>query len=107
MQEKKYSITGQSERSSGAMVKTDFVPTDFVFIAAGNLGSVEHMHPALRSRIRGYGYEVYMNDTMDDNEENQEKLIQFIAQEVTKDKKIPHFTREAANLIIHENFEPV
>ncbi len=45
------------------------------------------MHPALRSRIRGYGYEVYMNDTMDDNDENRRKLVQFVAQEVAKDKK--------------------
>ncbi|MBS3112181.1 ATP-dependent protease LonB [Candidatus Woesearchaeota archaeon] len=102
MQEKKYSITGQSERSSGAMVKTDFVPTDFVFIAAGNLGSVEHMHPALRSRIRGYGYEVYMNDTMDDNEENRNKLAMFVAQEIVKDGKIPHFKKEAVDEIILE-----
>jgi len=102
LQEKKYPITGQSERSSGAMTRTEPVPTDFILVAAGNLETLDKVHPALRSRIRGYGYEVYMNDTMDDNEENQEKLIQFIAQEVTKDKKIPHFTREAANLIIHE-----
>ncbi|NMA44835.1 MAG: sigma 54-interacting transcriptional regulator, partial [Candidatus Diapherotrites archaeon] len=33
MQEKKYSITGQSENSSGAMTRTDPIPTDFVLIA--------------------------------------------------------------------------
>jgi Lon-like ATP-dependent protease len=60
------------------------------------------MHPALRSRIRGYGYEIYMNDTMLDSKENQEKLIQFVAQEVVKDKKIPHFNKEAAQEIIKE-----
>ncbi len=102
MQEKKYPITGQSERSSGAMVRSEPVPTDFILVAAGTLDSMKRMHPALRSRIRGYGYEVYMKDTMEDNQENRNKLIQFIAQEVVKDKKIPHFTREACLDIIQE-----
>lgn len=102
LQEKKYKITGQSERSSGAMVATESVPCDFVLAAAGNLETVEKMHPALRSRIRGYGYEVYMNETMDDNTENRNKIIQFVAQEVVKDKRIPHFTKEAVEEIIRE-----
>lgn len=100
MQEKKYPITGQSERSSGAMVRTQAVPCDFVLMAAGNLEVVRHMHPALRSRIRGYGYEIYMKNSMDDTQENLDKLVQFVSQEVLKDKKIPHFTREAVIKII-------
>ncbi|MBI4399564.1 ATP-dependent protease LonB [Candidatus Micrarchaeota archaeon] len=102
MQEKKFPITGQSEMSSGAIVRTEPVPCDFVLVAAGNVVDVQKMHPALRSRIRGYGYEVYMDDTMEDNEENRSKLVQFIAQEVTKDGKIPHFEKEAAEEIIEE-----
>ncbi len=102
MQEKKFSITGQSERSSGAMIKTDPVPCDFILIAAGNVEALREMHSALRSRIRGYGYEVYMNDVMDDTLENRNKLVQFVAQEVVKDGRIPHFTREAVIEIIKE-----
>jgi Lon-like ATP-dependent protease len=102
IQEKKFSITGQSERSAGAMVRTEPVPCDFILIAAGNLETVKNMHPALRSRIRGYGYEIYMKDTILDTEENRNKIAVFIAQEVTKDKKIPHFSREAVNDIIQE-----
>ncbi len=102
LQEKKYPITGQSERSAGAMVRTDPVPCDFILIAAGNLETVQHMHPALRSRIRGYGYEVYMNETIPDNKENQEKIARFIAQEVKKDGKIPHFNKESIEAIIEE-----
>ena len=64
MQEKKYSITGQSETSSGAMVRSQEVPCDFVLVASGNLQVLEGMHIALRSRIRGYGYEVFMKDSM-------------------------------------------
>ena len=102
MQEKKYPITGQSERSSGAMVRSEPVPTDFVLVAAGNLETIKHIHPALRSRIKGYGYEVYMNETMPDTPENRDKLVIFVAQEVAKDGKIPHFTKEAVDEIIEE-----
>ena len=70
IQEKKFQVTGQSERSFGAMVKTEPVPCDFILVSAGNLDALKGMHPALRSRIRGYGYEVYLNSNMDDNEEN-------------------------------------
>ncbi|MBI2673122.1 ATP-dependent protease LonB [Candidatus Woesearchaeota archaeon] len=102
MQEKKYPITGQSERSSGAMTRSEPVPTDFVIVAAGNLEILRHMHPALRSRITGFGYEVYMNTTMEDNQENRNKLAVFVAQEVLKDGKIPHFSKEAVEEIIQE-----
>ena len=102
MQEKKFSITGQSERSAGAMVRTEPVPCDFILIAAGNVETVKHMHPALRSRIRGYGYEVYMEETFLDTEENRNKLIVFTAQEIVKDGKIPHFSKEAVDEIIEE-----
>ncbi len=102
MQEKKYSITGQSESSSGAMVRSNEVPCDFVLVASGNLQVLKGMHIALRSRIRGYGYEVFMKDSMKDTMENRNKLIQFIAQEVKKDGRIPHFSSEAVEEIIHE-----
>ncbi len=102
MQEKKFSISGQSERSAGAMVQTEPVPCDFVLVAAGNLDAVQGIHPALRSRIRGYGYEVYVNDTMEDSDENRHKLVQFIAQEILKDKKIPHFDVGAVTEIVKE-----
>lgn len=102
MQEKKLPITGRSEMSSGAMVMTEPVPCDFILVAAGNIHDVEHMHPALRSRIRGYGYEIYLDNTMEDTIENRNKIVQFVAQEVKKDEKIPHFTREAVECIITE-----
>lgn len=103
IQEKKFQITGQSERSFGAMVKTEPVPCDFILVSAGNLDALRGMHPALRSRIRGYGYEIYLNSTMDDNEDNRTKLVRFVAQEVKKDEKIPHFDKEAVGEIIRED----
>jgi Lon-like ATP-dependent protease len=102
IQEKKFQITGQSERSFGAMVKTEPVPCDFILVSAGNLDALEGMHPALRSRIRGYGYEVYLNSVMDDTDENRKKLVRFVAQEVVKDGKIPHFDKDAVAEIIRE-----
>ncbi|WAC04952.1 MAG: ATP-dependent protease LonB [Methanoregula sp.] len=102
LQEGEFPITGQSERSSGAMVRTEPVPCRFIMIAAGNLDAVQGMHPALRSRIRGYGYEVYMSESMEDNDENRRKYIRFIAQEVKNDGKIPHFDKSAIDEIIRE-----
>ena len=102
LQEGVYQITGQSERSSGALVRTEPVPCSFVMIAAGNLDAVQGMHPALRSRIKGYGYEVYMRDTMEDTLENRNKLINFVAQEIVRDGKIPHFTHDAVAEIMRE-----
>jgi len=102
LQEGEFPITGQSERSSGAMVRTEPVPCKFVMVAAGNLDAIQGMHPALRSRIRGYGYEVYMADSMEDTSENREKYVRFIAQEVKNDGKIPHFDKTAIDEIIRE-----
>ena len=100
LQEGKYSITGQSERSAGALVHTQPVPCNFILVAAGNVETVKDMHPALRSRIKGYGYEVYINDVIKDTPENRFKLAIFVAQEVKKDKKIPAFDTTAINGII-------
>jgi Lon-like ATP-dependent protease len=102
IQEGEFGITGQSERSSGAMVQTEPVPCDFVMIAAGNLDAMENMHPALRSRIKGYGYEVYMDDTIEDTPEMRRKYARFIAQEVEKDGRLPHFTADAIEEVILE-----
>ncbi|MFH1054485.1 MAG: ATP-dependent protease LonB [Candidatus Altiarchaeota archaeon] len=102
IQEKQLPITGRSEMSSGAMVMTNPVPCDFILMASGNIQVVETMHPALRSRIRGYGYEVFMKETIEDTDENRKKMVQFVAQEVTKDGKIPHFTVEAVDEILRE-----
>jgi Lon-like ATP-dependent protease len=102
LQEGEFPITGQSERSSGAMVRTEPVPCKFIMIAAGNIDAIQGMHPALRSRIRGYGYEVYMGESMPDTPENREKFIRFIAQEIKNDGKIPHFDKSAMEEVIRE-----
>ena len=106
MQERAIPISGRSERSSGALTKTEPVPCDFILIAAGNLDAIQGMHPALRSRIRGYGYEVYVNSEMPDTSRNRRRLIRFIAQEVIRvvgtTREIPHFDKSAVALILRE-----
>ncbi len=110
LQDKQYGITGKSESSSGAMVKTAKVPCDFILVAAGNMDVIdpgqhgEHvgLHPALRSRIRGYGYEVYVRAMMEDTDENRMKLVRFVAQEVRRDGHIPHFEPAAVAEVIRE-----
>ncbi len=102
IQEKKYPIKGQSERSAGSLVRTTPAPADFILVIAGNWEDLKKMHPALRSRIRGYGYEIVVNEDMPDTPENRRKLVQFVAQEVRRDGRIPHFTREAVEVVILE-----
>lgn len=110
MQDKRYEITGKAENSSGAMARTAKVPCDFILVAAGNMDVIdpaqrgEHtgLHPALRSRIRGYGYEVYVRAVMEDTDENRLKLVRFVAQEVRRDGTIPHFTPEAVAEVVRE-----
>ncbi|HUR61689.1 MAG TPA: ATP-dependent protease LonB [Candidatus Thermoplasmatota archaeon] len=109
MQEHKYSITGQSERSSGAQAKTEPIPCDFILVAAGNMDVIAPsdnrytgLHPALRSRIRGYGYEVYVRSVMEDTDENRRKLVRFVAQEVRRDGRIPHFDAPAVAEVLRE-----
>jgi Lon-like ATP-dependent protease len=100
MQEHSFAITGRSPGSSGTMVQTDAVPCDFVLVLAGNIEDLEKIHPALRSRIRGYGYEIYTHAVMDDTAHNQWLLARLVAQEVRRDGKIPHFSAAGVQAVI-------
>jgi ATP-dependent Lon protease len=102
MQDKVFPIVGRNPQSAGSSVKVDNVPCDFIFIAACNMRDVQYILPPLRSRIQGEGYEILMRTTMPDNEENQAKIAQFVAQEIKMDGKIPHATRNAVELLIAE-----
>ena len=90
-QDKALPITGRSGASSGALVQTAPVPCDFVLVAAGHEDDLAKLLPALRSRIRGTGYEVLTRSSMPDTPENRAAIVRFIAQEVVKDGRIPHF----------------
>jgi len=103
MQEKRFPITGRNPTSSGASVKVDNVPCDFILIGALNFGDMGALLPPLRSRILGNGYEILMNNIMPDNPKNVKKVIQFIAQEIIKDGRIPHADSGAVQRIIDES----
>jgi Lon-like ATP-dependent protease len=100
MQERQFAITGRSPGSSGTMVHTSPVPCDFTLVLAGNIEDVDHLHPALRSRIRGYGYEIYTHERMVDTEENRWLIARLVAQEVRRDGKIPHCSAAGVQAVI-------
>lgn len=102
MQEKKFAIIGRNPHSAGASVKVSNVPCDFVFVGACNIGDIGRILPPLRSRILGNGYEILLETVMEDNDENRGKLLQFIAQEIESDGRIPHASMGAALEIINE-----
>jgi len=101
-QEKKFPLTGRNPQSGGASVKVDDVPCDFLFVGACNIRDVQDILSPLRSRILGNGYEILLETSIPDNHENRNLMTRFIAQEITKDKKIPHATQHAAKLVVDE-----
>jgi ATP-dependent Lon protease len=102
MQEKRFPITGRNPQSAGASVRVDNVPCDFIFVGACNIQDLPHILSPLRSRICGGGYEVLVETAMPDTEANRLKLAHFIAQEIVMDRRIPHATRDAIELVILE-----
>lgn len=103
MQDKQFPIVGHNPMSSGAAVRVEHVPCDFLFVGATNINDMKFIIPPFRSRIRGDGYELLMNAYMEDNDRNIEKLTQFIAQEIQKDGKIPHASRKAVDEMLIES----
>jgi Lon-like ATP-dependent protease len=102
LQERELAITGRHGGSSGAMVRTDPVPCDTVLVVAANPHELNYIHPALRSRLRGFGFEVLTADSMERTPENEAALLRFVAQEVRRDGRIPHFSAAAAKAIVEE-----
>ncbi len=102
LQHRSLPILGRSPGSSGTMVQSATVPCDCLLVVAGNIEDVQQIHPALRSRIRGYGYEIYTKSIMPVNRENARALIRFVAQEVRADGRIPHFSKEAVAGVLVE-----
>ncbi|MEW5759228.1 MAG: ATP-binding protein [Candidatus Thermoplasmatota archaeon] len=102
MQEKKFPIVGRNPQSAGASVRVDNVPCDFIFVGACNIQDLPSILSPLRSRINGSGYEILVEITMPDNDENRLKLAQFVAQEITMDRRIPHAAVGAVEAVINE-----
>ena len=102
MQERAFPITGRNPQSAGASVRVDKVPAEFILVAACNIQDLQYILSPLRSRIVGGGYEMLMEVAMPDTTENRIKYLQFIAQEIISDGKIPHMMLDGAEVIISE-----
>jgi len=102
MQDKKFPITGRNPQSSGASVKVENVPCDFILVAACNMQDLPNILSPLRSRIIGNGYEVLVDVAMPDNTRNRAKYAQFVAQEVAMDGHIPDASIDAVEEIVKE-----
>lgn len=102
MQERSFPITGRNPQSAGASVRVDGVPAEFILVAACNIQDLQYILSPLRSRIVGAGYELLMHTTMQDTRENRIRYLQFIAQEIIVDGKIPHMSMDAAEMVIEE-----
>lgn len=100
IQDKAWPITGRQSGSSGTSIRTPPIPCDFILVAACNPEDLDKVSPALRSRFLGYGYEVLTETSMRDTPENQAALARFVAREVEKDGRIPHFSPAAVDEII-------
>ncbi|MBN1389218.1 MAG: ATP-binding protein [Candidatus Thermoplasmatota archaeon] len=102
MQEKNFPISGRNPQSAGASVKVDNVPCDFVFVGACNIQDLPHIISPLRSRVTGSGYEVLVETTMPDNDWTRNRFVQFIAQEVRMDGRIPHLDPSGVKVVMKE-----
>jgi predicted ATP-dependent protease len=101
MQDKHYPISGHNPQSSGAAVRVDDVPCDFILIASCNPEDLSGILNPLRSRIRGYGYEIMLHTWMEKTSTNSKNIVKFVAQTIADDGRIPHFTTEAIETILH------
>jgi ATP-dependent Lon protease len=102
MQEKAFPIAGRNPQSAGASVRVDDVPCDFILVGACNIQDLPHILSPLRSRVVGNGYEVLLEVAMPDDDMGRARLVQFIAQEIEMDQRIPHANRAAIKAIIEE-----
>ncbi|MFW9925470.1 MAG: ATP-binding protein [Candidatus Thorarchaeota archaeon] len=100
MQDKVYSISGHNPLSSGAAVRVDDVPCDFILFASCNIENLANVLPPLRSRIRGYGYEIMLSSWIEKNPRTSDALVRFISQTVEEDGRIPHLTVESVKIVL-------
>lgn len=100
MQEKYFPISGRNPQSAGASVKVRNVPCNFIFVGACNIQDLKEILSPLRSRIVGSGYELLLETTITDTDENRGKLAQFVAQEIAIDGRIPPASADAIEAIV-------
>jgi ATP-dependent Lon protease len=100
MQDHVYPISGHNPLSSGAAVRVDNVPCDFILFASCNLENLKNILPPLRSRIRGYGYEIMLDSWTSKSQRIINDFVRFMAQTVVEDGRIPHLTVKAVERVL-------
>ena len=100
MQDRVYSISGHNPLSSGAAVRVDDVPCDFILFASCNVENLANILAPLRSRIRGYGYEVMLDSWIEKNENTTNDIVRFVSQTIEEDGRIPHMTVESLEMVL-------
>ncbi|UXM84925.1 ATP-dependent protease LonB [Methanococcus aeolicus] len=86
LQDKKLSISGRNPNSSGATVETNEIPCDFTLIMSGNMDDVNNLRAPLLDRI---DYKIVLKNKIENNQENRDKLLQFITQEIKNNNLNP------------------
>ena len=100
MQDRTYPISGHNPHSSGAAVRVEDVPCDFLLFASCNTEDLPNILAPLRSRIRGYGYEIVLPSWTERTPEKEQDYARFIAQTVYEDGRIPHLTSCAVESVL-------
>ncbi|MFX0106833.1 MAG: ATP-binding protein [Candidatus Hodarchaeota archaeon] len=100
MQDGAFPISGHNPNSSGAAVRVDNVPCNFTLFASCNLDDLQSILPPLRSRIRGYGYEILLSSWMKKTNQNAKGIVRFIAQTIQQDGRIPHLDSAAVGRVL-------
>jgi predicted ATP-dependent protease len=100
MQDRTYPISGHNPQSSGAAVRVEDVPCDFLLFASCNTEDLPNILAPLRSRIRGYGYEVVLPSWTERTSEREQEFARFIAQTVYEDGRIPHLSSRAVESVL-------
>ncbi|ABR54409.1 peptidase S16, Lon-like protease [Methanococcus vannielii SB] len=86
LQDKQLAVSGRNPNSSGASVETNPIPCDFTLIMSGNMDDVSNLRAPLLDRI---DYKVVLRNKMENNQENRDKLLQFIVQEIKNNNLRP------------------
>ncbi|WP_048057921.1 ATP-dependent protease LonB [Methanothermococcus okinawensis] len=96
LQDKCLAISGRNPNSSGATVETNPIPCDFTLIMSGNMDDVNNLRAPLLDRI---DYKIVLKNKMENTQENRDKLLQFIIQEIRNNNLHP-MTYEACCEIV-------
>jgi lon-related putative ATP-dependent protease len=78
----------------------DDVPCDFILFASCNVENLVNILVPLRSRIRGYGYEVMLDNWIKKSPEVINDMVRFVSQTVEEDGRIPHLTVKALESVL-------